>query len=520
MATPPSSPPAAVAHPWDRLTQRQRILGGFVLAFSNLMVVLDLTIANVSVPHIAGDVGVSLNQGTWLITSYAVAEAICVPLTGWLAARFGAVRLFLVALAGFGLFSLLCGLSITLGMIIFARIGQGLCGGPLMPMTQTLITRVFPPQQRAAAMGLWAMTTIVGPALGPILGGFITDNYTWHWVFFINVPLVVPVVMAGYALLRPIETERRAATIDRVGLALLIFWIACLQIMLDIGRDHDWFGDPLIVALGLAAFIGFLVFCIWELTDANPVVDLKVLRHRGFSATVAAQALSYGAYFAGIVVIPQWLQGTLGYTATNSGFISAMNAISALMVARFVAGWSNKVDPRKLISFGVLWMAATTLVRLRWTSGVDFFGLAWPMFILGFGVPFMFIPSSLMALSAVDVEETASAAGLQAFARTMAGAIATSLVLTIWDDKQSATQTILAARLNPQATQAALAGIGMGPQQTSAYIARLVNTEVVTVAVLHTFFIATIVLLISAAIVWLVPRIPLTRLSGDGPVGH
>lgn len=240
------------------------MLAGFVLALSNFMVVLDLTIANVSVPHIAGNLGITPDQGTWIITSYAVAEAICVPLTGWLAQRFGTVRLFIWGMIGFGLFSLLCGLSTTLGMIVACRIGQGLCGGPLMPMSQTLLMRIYPPEQRAKVMGLWAMTTLAGPAVGPIVGGYISDNWSWHWIFFINVPIAAGCVFAAMALLRPAETERHKLPIDFIGLALLIFWIGCLQIMLDTGRDHDWFGDPMIVALAVMAAIGFLVFIIWN----------------------------------------------------------------------------------------------------------------------------------------------------------------------------------------------------------------------------------------------------------------
>ena len=291
-----------VRNSWDALTPTQRILAGMVLAFSNFMVVLDMTVANVSVPHIAGDVGVSSDQGTWVITSYAVAEAICVPLTGWLAQRFGAVRVFLWAMMGFAGFSLLCGLSQTLQMLVVARIGQGLCGGPIMPMSQTLMVRVFPPEKRAMSMGLWAMTVILGPAMGPIVGGMISDNYSWHWIFFINVPIGLVVTFFGYIMLTPVETETRHVPIDKVGLALLVLWIGCLQILLDLGRDRDWFADPKMTALGIISAIGFCVFVIWELTEEHPVVDLRIFRHLGFTSTVLTQSMCFGAYFSGVVV--------------------------------------------------------------------------------------------------------------------------------------------------------------------------------------------------------------------------
>lgn len=369
------------------LSPRHRLLAGLVLALSNFMVVLDLTIANVSVPHIAGNLGISADQGTWIITSYAVAEAICVPLTGWLAQRFGAVRLFTFGMLGFGLFSLLCGLSMTLGMIVACRIGQGLCGGPLMPMSQTLLMRVFPPDQRARVMGLWAMTTLLGPALGPIFGGYISDNWSWHWIFFINVPIAVVCVLATMALLRPVETPRVKLPIDYMGLGLLIFWIGCLQIMLDIGRDRDWFGDPLIVILAVFAAIGFCVFIIWELTEEHPIVDLRVFRHVGFTSGVFTLALCFGAYFAGIVVIPQWLQISMGYTAAWAGYATAFTAMTAILVAPIAGRLVNKVDVRIMISGSVAWIGIMTLWRAHWTTDADFWTIALPQLVQGFGMP-------------------------------------------------------------------------------------------------------------------------------------
>ena len=510
-------PPNTSATPWTAVPASRRMLAGMVLALSNFMVVLDLTIANVSVPHIAGNLGITLDQGTWIITSYAVAEAICVPLTGWLAQRFGTVRVFIAAMFGFGVFSLLCGMSVSLTMIVVCRIGQGLCGGPIMPMSQTLMMRVFPPEKRALAMGLWAMTVILGPALGPILGGIISDQISWHWIFLINVPIAALCIGAAWLLLRPVETETLRVPIDRVGLALLVFWIGCLQIILDIGRDHDWFGDWKIVALAIMAGIGFVVFVIWELTEEHPIVDLRIFRHRGFSASLATMCLAFGAFFAGVVLVPQWLQATLGYTATKAGTITAMHAFAAMLVAPLVAKLMTKVDPRTLVCFGLCWMAITSLLRAQWTSDVDFFGLAWPMFIQGFGIPFMMIPLTATSLGSVPPEETASAAGLQNFVRTMSVAIATSLVLTIWGDAQRASRTELVGAMNPDAAQATLAGAGMSAEQSAAMLSNMVDREAITLAVDYTFMVAALVLAFSAAIVWLTPRI---RVTGPMPIGH
>ncbi|PBN44900.1 DHA2 family efflux MFS transporter permease subunit [Sphingobium sp. D43FB] len=491
---------------FSRLTPRQRTLAGLVLALSNFMVVLDLTIANVSVPHISGNLGITADQGTWIITSYAVAEAICVPLTGWLAQRFGVVKMFIWAMIGFGIFSVLCGLSMSLTMLVACRIGQGLCGGPIMPMSQTLLLRIFPPDQRARAMGLWAMTTLLGPAMGPIIGGYISDNWSWHWIFFINVPIAILCVVAAMALLRPVETETARVPIDRMGLFLLVFWIGCLQIMLDIGRDHDWFGDPLIVILAILAVIGFAAFIIWELTEEHPIVDLRIFRHIGFTSGVFSLALGFGAYFAGIVVIPQWLQTSMGYTATDAGILTAMTAVAALMAAPIAARMTGRVDPRIMISGALFWLGLMTLWRAHWTSSIDFWSMAAPQFIQGFAMPFFMIPLTTLTLGSVRPDETASAAGLQNFLRTMALAIATSLVLTGWGNGQRVSRSEMAGTLQPADTQAQLSAMGMSFEQARQVISNLVDQEALAIAVDHVFFLSALVLFLATAIVWLAPK--------------
>src|SRR6202789_1185955 len=261
-------------------------IGGGFLALSNFFVVLDITITNVSVPNIAGGLAVSPDQGTWVITSYSVAEAIVVPLTGWLAQRFGAVKLFVVAILGFGVCSALCGLAPSLGMLVAFRVMQGLCGGPIMPMSQTLMMRVFPPQLRGQATGLWAMTTVTAPIAGPILGGLLCDNAGWPWIFYINVPVAAACGFFAWRLLASQETPTARRRIDFVGLGLLIVFVGAVQILLDKGKELDWFGSPVIVGLAIVAAIGFACFLIWELTDQPPIVDLRVFRHRGFTGAV------------------------------------------------------------------------------------------------------------------------------------------------------------------------------------------------------------------------------------------
>ncbi|MDD3797595.1 MAG: DHA2 family efflux MFS transporter permease subunit [Novosphingobium sp.] len=485
----------------------RRFIAGVVLALSNFMVVLDMTIANVSVPHISGNLGISASQGTWVITSYAVAEAICVPLTGWLAQRFGAVRVFIGSMVGFGMFSMLCGLSQTLEMLVLCRIGQGLCGGPIMPMSQTLLLRLYPPEMRGRAMGTWAMTTLLGPAMGPILGGTISDNWSWHWIFFINVPIVALGTMAALALLRPLETPRRLVPIDAIGLVLLVFWIGCLQVMLDIGREHDWFGDPMVAALGICSVIGFVVFVIWELTEEHPVVNLRVFRNVGFTFGVIALALCFGAYFASIVIIPQWLQISMGYTATIAGVATAFTAMSALTTSAIAARLLGKVDPRIMVSSGVVWLGLMALWRsTHWTSDADFWTLALPQLVQGVAMPFFMVPLTAITLGAVPAADTASAAGLQNFLRTMAAAIAASLVLTLWENSQHVTRNEIVSNLQPDDVMRSLTDNGFSVLQAWQTISNLTDQQAVAVAVNHVFLLSAIALFFSAGIVWLSPR--------------
>ncbi len=480
----------------------------FVLAFTNFMVVLDTTIANVSVAHIAGGLGISSSEGTWVITSYAVAEAICVPLTGWLAKRFGTVRVFAFGMAGFGVFSLLCGLAWSLGSLIAFRIGQGLCGGPLMPISQTLLLRIFPKEKHAQATGVWAMTTIVAPILGPILGGTISDNWGWHWIFFINIPIAIVCSVGAVALLRKAETKVERSPIDTIGLMLLVLWVGALQLMLDLGREHDWFGDGFIVSLAVIAAIGLCFFVIWELFENEPAVNLKVFRYRGFTVSVTALVFAYGTFFASLVVIPQWLQSALGYTATWAGYATAFNGVAAVMMAPVVAKLSTKVDERLLVSFGVLWLGGTSLIRVFWwTSASDFWTLALPQLIQGAGMPFFFIPLTTLALGAVREDEVASAAGVMNFLRTMSGAIATAIATTMWYDGAQGARAELSGVLNGAgATMQSLQAHGYTVEQSRQVVSNLVDGQATALATGSIFTTAAIVFAAAASIVWLAPR--------------
>lgn len=476
-------------------------LAGLSLALANFVVVLDITIANVSVPHIAGSLAVSPSQGTWVITSYSVAEAICVPLSGWLAARFGAVRVFLTAILGFALFSLLCGLSSSLEALIAFRILQGLSGGPIMPMSQTLMVRIFPKEKVGMALGLWSMTVVVAPILGPIFGGTISDNWSWHWIFFINLPVVAFCAFFATRYVRPFETPTVRRPIDYTGLVLLVVWVGALQIMLDEGRNADWFASPFICALAVIAVVGFAAFLIWELTEPNPVVDLSVFRSRGYSVAVAVQSIAYAAFFSGIVVIPLFLQTNLGYTATYAGYATAFVGVLAVLMSPVVAGMVGRYDVRRLITFGVVWLGAMSLMRTDWVSQMGFYTISLPQFLQGLGMPFFFIGTTSLALGSVRPDQTASAAGLQNFVRTLAGAFATSLATTTWEYQAKIAHEDLAGLVRPLP-----ANTGMSAEQGRMVLERLVQTESVTLATNTVFWGCAALFAIAAMLVWVAPR--------------
>lgn len=484
------------------------LLAGLVLALSNFMVVLDTTIANVSVPHIAGGLGISPTEGTWVITSYAVAEAICVPLTGWLARRFGEVRVFIAGIIGFGLFSFLCGTSTSLGALVAFRVGQGLAGGPLMPISQTLLLRIFPKERHAMAMGIWSMTTITAPIFGPILGGTISDNWGWNWIFFINVPIAVICSLAAVALLRGAESKTDRVPVDVVGLALLVGAVGSLQIMLDLGRERDWFGSSFILELAIFSFIGFVFLIAWELLDRHPIVDLKIFRHRGFTVSLAALIFTYGAFFASLVIIPQWLQTSLGYTATWAGNVTAWNGVAAVFMAPVAAILSQKMDPRILVSSGILWLAVTSLTRVFWwTNGADFWTLALPQLIQGAGMPFFFVPLTTLALGAVNEDEVASAAGLMNFLRTMSGAIATAVGVTMWENGSQSARDSLTSTLNgTRSIMATLQAHGFGIEQSRQYVSQMVDAQANAVSTVNLFELFAAVFIVAATIVWLAPK--------------
>ncbi len=494
-------------------------VAAMVLALANFVAVLNMTIANVTVPNMAGALGAGSSQGTWVITSYAVAEAITVPLTGWLAARFGAVRVFSLSVVMFGVFSLLCGMSTSLTMLLAMRVFQGMAGGPLLALSQTLLLRIFPKQQSMQAMGLWAMTSLLAPVVGPVLGGWLCDNYNWSWVFFINVPMALLFGLIAWLLLKRYEEPTVASPIDKVGMLLLVVWVAALQIMLDEGKDLDWFASDEIRVLAVVAAIGFAAFLIWELTEKHPVVDLRVFRHRGFASCMVVLALAFGAFFGLNVLTPLWLQYNMGYNTTWAGLVVAWGGLLSVVFSPIAASLSNRVDARWLIFIGIFWLGADTFWRSLATSDMSYWTICLPLLFMGVGMPMFYVPLTGLAMGSVDEAQTASASGLMNFVRTISGAIATSLVTTSWQDRSITAHAELANVVDPaRQAHGVISLLGEQGQAAREVFNNLVTGQSLLLATNGLMTVIGAVFVLASLLIVLAPRA--ARSVDPASIGH
>ena len=489
------------------LTGLPLLVAAILIGLGNFLVVLNTTIANVSVPTIAGNLGISSSQGTWVITSYAVAEAITVPLTGFLAKRFGAQRVFLVCYLGFAGASFLCGISHSLGMLLGMRVLMGLVGGPIMPLSQMLLLRIFPKEKATLATVIWAMTTLIGPVAGPILGGIICDSVGWPWIFHIMVPMAVVGGSALIFLLRGQPDQVQAAKVDGLGLGLLVLWVGALQIMLDEGRNQDWFNSPEICILGVVAVVGFLVFLIWELTEANPIVNLKIFRYRGFVAAATTYSVGFGAFFASIVLIPLWLQTNMGYTATWAGYATGIMGIFAVLTVPLVGKAVEKIDARLIVCLGILGLGLISVYRMGFTPDVSFSQMAIPTLLTGPFMVMFFVPVTGLAMASVPHEDQANAAGLSNFMRTLAGAFATSLVQTGWSDATRHNQTELASVLHfGDGLVEWMRSLGATRDQATELLTHLMEGQSVMLATLNMFAVIAACFAFAATLIWIAPK--------------
>ncbi|WP_353173120.1 DHA2 family efflux MFS transporter permease subunit [Paracandidimonas soli] len=507
----PASAPEPQAQPsgtYPPLEGATRIIGSVALSTAVFMNVLDTSIANVSIPTISGDLGVSTSQGTWVITSFAVANAITVPLTGWLTQRFGQVRLFLISTLLFVLASWLCGFSPSLEALIVFRVLQGAVAGPMIPLSQALMLASFPKAKAGMALAVWSMTTLVAPVAGPLLGGWISDNYSWPWIFYINVPVGLLAAWISWRIYSKRESVTRKLPIDKVGLALLVVWVGALQILLDKGKELDWFASSTIILLACVAVVAFVFFLIWELTDAHPVVDLRLFKERNFSVGAITLAVAYGVFFGNVVLLPLWLQSNMGYTATYAGLVTAPVGLLAILLTPIIGKMLATRDPRYLVTFAFIVFALVCFMRAGFNTQTDVRTLMIPTIIQGAAMAAFFVPLTSITLSGIEPWRIPAASGLSNFLRLTAGAFGTSISTTLWENRATLhhAQLTETARPGQQAfdhTLQTLNGLGMSDHQALSAIDGLINAQAFTMSAVDVFYASAVIFLLLTGLVWL-----------------
>ncbi|HUY82661.1 MAG TPA: DHA2 family efflux MFS transporter permease subunit [Acidobacteriaceae bacterium] len=426
----------------------------FTVTLATFMEALDSSIANVALPHIAGSLGASYEEATWILTSYLVSNAIVLPISGWIANRIGRKRFYMMCVAGFTVFSFLCGLSASLGMLVFFRVLQGAAGGGLQPSERSILADTFAPEKRSMAFALYGMAVVVAPAIGPTIGGWITDNYTWRWIFFLNIPVGL---LSLYLTSRIIDdppylkrVRKKVGGIDGWGLGLLALTIGALQIMLDKGQEKDWFGSNLIITCALLAGVGLIVFLWRELTTEHPVIDVSLYRSRNFTMTQIVMLVIGAALYSTTVMIPQFLQEIMGYTATEAGMVLSLGGLVLIFLLPIVGYIGQKVDPRAMICFGFAWVSFGIWRISSLNLNISFWDAASWRVIMVIGMPFLFVPISVMSYVGVPQEKNNEVSGLTALARNIGGSLGISFISTMLVRRAQVHQNYLAAHVTAQ----------------------------------------------------------------------
>jgi DHA2 family multidrug resistance protein len=437
-----------------REAELPRVVNPWIIAisvmFATFMEVLDTTVVNVSLPHIAGSLSVSIDEATWALTSYLVANAIVLPMTGWLASMFGRKRLLMLSVVGFTASSFLCGLAPTLGMLIAFRILQGATGGALQPLSQAVLLEAFPPQDRGKAMGFWGLGIVVAPILGPVLGGWLTDSYSWRWVFYINIPVgIASIVMTKLFIFDPLYLRRENRSIDYWGIGMLAIGIGALQILLDKGQEEDWFASNFMTMLAVISSVS-LVALIWhELTTDSPVVDLRVFKARSYAVGVFLMTIVGFVLYGSMVLLPIMLQTLLGYPPLQAGIAMAPRGIGSFFMMPITGLMTGKFDPRKLLTIGLLTGGSTLLWLSRLNLQAGYWDIFWPQLIQGVGMSLLFVPLTTVAMDPIPRERMGYATSLFNLMRNIGGSIGIAMTGTMLARNNQSTTSLLGSHVTP-----------------------------------------------------------------------
>ncbi|MBI5626241.1 MAG: DHA2 family efflux MFS transporter permease subunit [Nitrosomonadales bacterium] len=486
------------------------VLATLALGLGSFMNILDLTIVNVAVPTMAGDFAVSPTQGTWIITSYSVAEAIMLPLAGFLAGRFGAVRSFVSATLLFTLASMLCAISFSFPMILAARVLQGVFGASMIPLSQTLLTAIYPPHRRGMALGIWAMTTVIAPIAGPLTGGWLTDNTSWHWIFLINLPVGLLVGISVSLMLGHRDAHqpgKRDQKMDWAGLTLLIIGIGSLQILLDKGNELDWFESATIVTLAITAAVALLMFVVWELYDPAPLVDLRLFIERNFLVGTVCLLFGSMAFFGVVVIVPLWLQTFQGYTSLWAGKTVAFGGVLAFVLGPIIGANINRVDARGIATFGFIVFALVGLWSAQFTPDIDYWSVALSRLFMGVGIACFFLPLVTIGLSGLPPGRIAAASGLTNFMRNLGASFGTAITTWLWTSEASGYHARLVENIHPYNPVAndyldRLHRLGMPDNVALGFLDRMINIESYPLATDRILTLSALLMLSLVTLIW------------------
>ena len=423
--------------------------------FATFMEVLDTTVVNVSLPHIAGSLSASVDEAAWALTSYLVANAVILPMTGWLASFFGRKRVLLAAVFGFTSASFLCGLAPSLKFLVVCRIIQGATGGALQPLSQAVMLEAFPPQDRGKAMAFWGLGIVVAPMLGPVLGGWLTDNYSWRWVFYINLPVgLMSVIMTRMFIFDPPYIRRASRGIDYWGIGLLTLGIGALQVVLDKGQEEDWFESHWITALAIIAGIALIVFLVHELRTRDPVIHLRVFKQRTYAAGVFVMTMMGFVMYGSLLLLPVFLQTLLGYPALDAGIAMAPRGLGSFLTMPLVGTVLNRFDPRKVLAIGLVGSAWTLYELSKLNLQAGYWDIFWPQFIQGSCLAMLFVPLTTATMDPIPKEEMGNATSMFNLMRNVGGSVGIASATTYLFRREQFHTNVLGAHVNASNPQA------------------------------------------------------------------
>jgi MFS transporter, DHA2 family, multidrug resistance protein len=438
----------------QEVPQVNRWLVSFSVVFATFMEVLDTTVVNVSLPHIAGSMSATVEEGTWTLTSYLVANAIILPMTGWLARQFGRKRLLLMAVTGFTGASFACGLAPSLATLIIFRVIQGAAGGVMQPLSQAIMLEAFPPEERGKAMAFWAVCIVAAPILGPVVGGWLTDTYSWRWIFYINIPIgIISLVMAKMFIFDPPYLQKKSQGIDYWGIGMLAVGMAALQIMLDKGQQEDWFTSDFITVLAVIAAVLLLSFVIYEMYAKDPILHLQVFKDRSYAVGVCMMTTLGFVLYGSLVLLPIILQTLLGYSALESGIAMAPRGIGSLIFMPIVGLVMGKIGARKILGAGVVLCALTLFWFGFLNLNAGYWDFFWPQFIQGISMSMLFVPLTTISMDSISREAMGNATSIFNLMRNIGGSVGIATAATLLERNRQMYTNILGTHVTPYSRQ-------------------------------------------------------------------